>query len=46
LVLPNSPPHITSVSSNKHTDKREKAVNGEFTFVAIDENKKPIKVLD
>ena len=24
---------------------REKAVNGEFTFVAIDENKKPIKVL-
>lgn len=24
---------------------REKAVRGEFTFVAIDENKKPIKVL-
>ncbi len=24
---------------------REKAVNGEFTFVAIDEDKKPIKVL-
>jgi acyl-CoA hydrolase len=27
-----------------YSDKREKAVSGEFTFVAIDENKKPIKV--
>ncbi len=25
--------------------KREKAVSGEFTFVAIDENKQPIKIL-
>ena len=24
---------------------REKAVSGEFTFVAIDENKQPIKIL-
>jgi acyl-CoA hydrolase len=27
-----------------YSDEREKAVSGEFTFVAIDENKKPIKV--
>ncbi|QCE42788.1 acyl-CoA thioesterase [Psychroserpens sp. NJDZ02] len=28
-----------------YTDFREKAVSGEFTFVAIDENKKPVKIL-
>ena len=28
-----------------YTDEREKAVTGEFTFVAIDENKQPVKVL-
>lgn len=28
-----------------YSDFREKAVSGEFTFVAIDENKKPIKIL-
>ncbi len=28
-----------------YSDNREKAVSGEFTFVAIDENKKPVKVL-
>lgn len=28
-----------------YSDLREKAVTGEFTFVAIDENKKPVKVL-
>ncbi|MES2133329.1 MAG: acyl-CoA thioesterase [Bacteroidota bacterium] len=28
-----------------YSDHREKAVSGEFTFVAIDENKKPAKVL-
>jgi acyl-CoA hydrolase len=27
-----------------YADKREKAVSGEFTFVAIDENKNPVKV--
>ncbi|MEN1786339.1 MAG: acyl-CoA thioesterase [Bacteroidota bacterium] len=27
-----------------YTDQREKAVSGEFTFVAIDENKKPVKI--
>lgn len=28
-----------------YSESREKAVRGEFTFVAIDENKKPIKVI-
>lgn len=28
-----------------YSDLREKAVSGEFTFVAIDENKKPVKIL-
>lgn len=27
-----------------YTEHREKAVSGEFTFVAIDENKNPIKI--
>lgn len=29
-----------------YKDKREKAITGTFTFVAIDENKKPINILD
>lgn len=28
-----------------YSDLREKAVSGEFTFVAIDENKQPVKIL-
>lgn len=28
-----------------YEDKREKAVGGDFTFVAIDENKKPVKII-
>lgn len=28
-----------------YSDKREKAVSGEFTFVAIDDNKKPTKII-
>ncbi|WP_225034800.1 acyl-CoA thioesterase [Winogradskyella sp. SM1960] len=28
-----------------YTDFREKAVSGEFTFVAIDDTKKPVKIL-
>lgn len=28
-----------------YSESREKAVRGEFTFVAIDENKKPVKVI-
>ncbi|MFN6945950.1 MAG: acyl-CoA thioesterase [Cytophagaceae bacterium] len=27
-------------------DKREKAITGSFTFVAIDENKKPVAILE
>ncbi len=27
-----------------YSEEREKAVSGEFTFVAIDENKKPVKI--
>lgn len=27
-----------------YSDEREKAVSGEFTFVAIDDNKKPVKI--
>jgi len=29
-----------------YSEDREKAVSGEFTFVAIDENKKPVKILE
>lgn len=28
-----------------YSDEREKAVTGVFTFVALDENKKPVKIL-
>ncbi|MEO8934858.1 MAG: acyl-CoA thioesterase [Xanthomarina sp.] len=28
-----------------YSDSREKAVSGEFTFVAIDDNKKPVKII-
>ncbi len=28
-----------------YSDQRDKAVTGEFTFVAIDENKQPVKIL-
>ncbi|QSE97608.1 acyl-CoA thioesterase [Fulvivirga lutea] len=28
-----------------YTDERKRAIQGEFTFVAIDENKKPVSVL-
>ena len=28
-----------------YSDVREKAVSGQFSFVAIDENKKPVKIL-
>lgn len=28
-----------------YSDEREKAVTGEFTFVAIDEHKQPVKIL-
>lgn len=28
-----------------YEDRREKAVGGDFTFVAIDDNKKPVKII-
>jgi acyl-CoA hydrolase len=28
-----------------YSEIREKAITGEFTFVAIDENKKPVKIV-
>ncbi len=28
-----------------YSDHREKAISGDFTFVAIDENKKPVKIV-
>ena len=29
-----------------YSDVREKAITGTFTFVAVDENKKPVKISD
>jgi acyl-CoA hydrolase len=29
-----------------YSNHREKAISGNFTFVALDENKKPIQILD
>jgi acyl-CoA hydrolase len=29
-----------------YSDNREKSISGSFTFVALDENKKPTKILD
>jgi acyl-CoA hydrolase len=29
-----------------YSNHREKAISGSFTFVALDENKKPTKILD
>ena len=28
-----------------YTDERQKAISGEFTFVAIDDNKRPVKIV-
>ncbi len=37
--------HIDIFVEQMYADQREKAISGTFTFVAIDENKKPIKIL-
>jgi acyl-CoA hydrolase len=29
-----------------YSEVREKAITGTFTFVALDENKRPVKILD
>jgi uncharacterized protein (TIGR00369 family) len=37
--------HIEIFVEQMYADQREKAISGTFTFVAIDENKKPVKIL-
>ncbi len=37
--------HIDIFVEQMYADQREKAISGTFTFVAIDENKKPVKIL-
>ena len=37
--------HVEIFVEQMYSEGREKAISGEFTFVAIDENRKPIKVL-
>lgn len=36
--------HVEIFVEQMYADKREKAISGNFTFVAIDENKKPVKI--
>lgn len=36
--------HVEIIIEQMYNDKREKAIDGEFTFVAIDENKKPVQI--
>ncbi|GGH72739.1 MAG: acyl-CoA thioesterase [Bacteroidetes bacterium] len=37
---------VDIVIEQMYSDHREKAITGEFTFVAIDENKKPISIFN
>lgn len=37
--------HIDIFVEQMYADQREKAISGTFTFVAIDDNKKPVKIL-
>lgn len=36
--------HVDIFIEQMYSDFREKAISGEFTFVAIDENKMPVKI--
>lgn len=36
--------HVDIFTEQMYTDQREKAVSGDFTFVAVDENKQPVKI--
>lgn len=36
---------VTIIKEQMYSDEREKAIVGDFTFVAIDENKKPCPIL-
>ncbi len=37
--------HVEIYVEQMYSDQREKAISGDFTLVAIDENKKPVKIL-
>ncbi len=37
--------HVEVFAEQMYSCSREKAISGDFTFVAIDENKKPVKIL-
>ncbi len=37
--------HVDIFVEQMYTDGREKAISGDFTFVAIDENKQPVKII-
>lgn len=37
--------HVDIVIEQMYSEGREKAVSGDFTFVAIDENKQPVKII-
>jgi acyl-CoA hydrolase len=37
--------HVEVFTEQMYSTCREKAISGNFTFVAMDENKKPVKVL-
>lgn len=37
--------HVEVFVEQMYSNHREKAISGNFTFVAIDENKKPVKIL-
>ncbi len=37
--------HVEIFIEQMYSEERQKAIHGEFTFVAIDENKKPVSVI-
>lgn len=37
--------HVDIIIEQMYSEGREKAVSGDFTFVAIDENKQPVKII-
>ena len=37
--------HVDVIIEQMYSDYRENAISGEFTLVAIDENKKPVKIM-
>ena len=37
--------HVEVFIEQMYSDHREKAISGDFTLVAVDENKKPVKII-